>query len=261
MFRAQYLVIPILALLISACSSSPASAPYPTPIDDSQVLAEMAATREQAFANQQLAMYVLGANWCHDSVDFVDLLADPGVAPQIQANYVVQFINVGNLEHIKPFVTAYDVPVIYATPTVMVVDPVANRLLNRTTMSYWRNASNMNAADTADYFQQFSAADLPPMPATPSPALQQALTAIDKFEDAQAQRIYVAYAQLGALMATMDASQPTPEFGTKWGNLAKMRSTITADLQNLRDEAAAQDAAGIRSITLVFPSYALFTDQ
>jgi hypothetical protein len=249
-----------LLVFISACSTQATIEPYPAITADAQVLVEMASTRKTASENKQLTMYVLGANWCHDSVDFATLLDDPQVSPLISQRYQVQYINVGNLEHIEPFVTPYSVPIIYVTPTVMVVDPVSNRLLNHDSTSYWGNASIRKPADAYDYFQQFDAADLPATATTASAALQKAQESIDQFEAQQAQRLYKAYAVLGEMMAKLDAKNPSAEFGASWGNVANMRGAMIQDLQSLREEAAAQDAAGVSDIKLDFPSYSLFTD-
>jgi hypothetical protein len=205
-------------------------------------------------------MIVLGANWCHDSTDFAKLLKNPGVAPDIDKHYEVQFINVGYLDHIREFVTPYGVPVIYGTPTVMVVKPGTNTLLNRDSLSYWRNASNLGATDARVYFAQYSLATPTPSDPSESAALKTAMASIDQFEQEQAQRIYAAYAALGPLLKSMEAGQPAPDFKDKWGNLAKMRSAITGDLAALRASAVKQDVAGVTKIKLDFPSYALFID-
>ena len=58
----------------------------------------------------------------------------------------------------------------------------------------------------------------------------------------------------------MEAGKPAPGFNDKWGNLAKMRSSITGDLTALRASAVKQDVAGVKNIKLDFPRYALFID-
>jgi len=124
----------------------------------------MAATRQKAAAENKLAMYILGANWCHDSTDFAALLKDPSVAPMIEQGYDVQFINVGYLQYIREYVNPYEVPIIYTTPTVMVVEPHSNTLLNRASLPYWGTASSRKPQDVSDYFKQFSAGTPPPEP-------------------------------------------------------------------------------------------------
>jgi hypothetical protein len=248
-----------LTLFLSACASGPI-APYPQSQSSEQALADMQLTRDRAAQDDKLAMFVLGANWCHDSTDFAKLLDDSRVAAYIDQHYEVQFINVGYLDHIREFVTPYAVPVIYGTPTVMLVKPNSNTLLNRDSLPYWRNASNLSTSDALVYFEGYSPAT--PIPSDPveSAALKTALASIDQFEQEQAQRIYIAYAALGPLLKSMEAGQATPGFKDKWGNLAKMRSTITGDLRVLRASAVKQDAEGVTHIKLDFPTYALFID-
>jgi hypothetical protein len=248
-----------MALFLSACATGPTT-PYPQAQDSEQTLAEMELTRDRAEQEDKLAMFVLGANWCHDSRDFAKLLDNTRVSSDIDQHYEVQLINVGYLDHIREFVTPYGVPVIYGTPTVMVVEPRSNTLLNRDSLPYWRNASNLGTADVRRYFDQYSVASLVHSDPRESPALHTALASIDQFEQDQARRIYTAYAALGPLLRSMEAGKPTPGFNDKWGNLAKMRSSITGELTALRASAVKQDAAGVTDIKLDFPSYTLFID-
>ena len=248
-----------ISLLLSACASGP-TAPYPQSQSSEQTLADMQITRDQAAQENKLAMFVLGANWCHDSTDFAQLLADPRVASDIDQHYQVQFINVGYLDHIREYIAPYGVPVIYGTPAVLVVEPHSNALLNRDSLPYWRNASKLSAADAQRYFDQYSADTATPSDPTESPALQAAMASINQFEQGQARRIYTAYAALSPLLEAMETGQPAPDFRDKWENLAKMRSAITGDLAALRASAVKQDAAGVTDIKLTYPSYALFID-
>ncbi len=251
----------LLCLLLVACAGHEAVKPYPVAGDPQQVVADMAATRQQATDDHKLAMYILGANWCHDSTDFAALLQDPSVAPMIEQRYHVQFINVGYLQYIREYVSLYEVPVIYTTPTVMVVDPHSNTLLNRSSLPYWGTASSRQPQDVIAYFDQFSAGTPPPASTQASPQLQQALKSINVYEREQAQRIYTAYAEVGVLMKAMDAGEPSEEFRKKWGNLASMRSALPQALEDLRQSARQQDAQGVTDIQLQFPHYALFTDR
>lgn len=250
----------LFLLTLTACTSQQLARPYPAAGEPQQVIAAMTATREHAAENDKLAMYVLGANWCHDSTDFATLIENSDVAPLISQRYEVQFINVGYLEYIREYVSLYDVPVIYGTPTVMVVQPTSNELLNRATLPYWRNASSLTSTDALRYFDQFDVNASPTVTAQPSPALQRALDQIDQFERNQAQRIYGGYQELSPMLQAMEAGRPAPGFERKWGNLGKMRGALPADLEQLRASARKQDQQGITDIKLVFPHYALFTD-
>ncbi|MEM9058614.1 MAG: hypothetical protein AAGD86_14135, partial [Pseudomonadota bacterium] len=111
----QSLVKPLalLALVqLAACASGP-SQPFPDTQDRQSVMAAIQDARQRALQNNRLAMYVLGANWCHDSAGFAGLLGEADTAKLIEADYELQFINVGYLENIRDVVTLFDVPVIY----------------------------------------------------------------------------------------------------------------------------------------------------
>lgn len=252
------LSILMFALFLASGCTSQATAPYPATLPAADASAQMRDTRISATADQKLAVYVLGGNWCHDSTDFAKLIEDPSVQPWLNDRFSIEMINVGYLEHIREYVEPYSVPIIYATPTVMVVEPDTNTLLNRDSLSYWRSASTMTTADVRKYFEQFSSV-IPPANSY-SPALNDALARIDEFENQQAERIYQAYAVLGPMIATLDAGEAAPDFEKHWVNLAKMRAAMGRDLAKLRESAKRQDAQGVEKISLDFPTYARFID-
>jgi hypothetical protein len=204
-------------------------------------------------------MIVMGANWCHDSRAFLDLLADPGVTALTDTRYHVERVDVGWFDHVRGVVDRWDVPVIYGTPTVLVVEPRSNTLLNQSSLAYWRNAATLGPQDVIDYFSRFEPGPVASAP-MPSPALAAAFDDIDRFERAQAERIYRAYAVLGPMLRSLGEQRPDEAFMEKWNDLAEMRSEITADLAALRDEARELDAAGVDPIRLSFPDYDLFID-
>ncbi len=232
---------------------------YPVGRDYEQIGASLDGARARAIGQDKLLMVVLGADWCHDSRAFIDHLEDPGFAALIEARYVVERVNVGFFDYVRGVVDRWDIPVIYGTPTVIVVEPVSDTVLNRDSLSHWRSAASMDPADAERYFNEFSPGT-PASPGAPSPELAAALADIERFERAQAERIYRAYAVLGAEMRGMGEERPSAEFLKKWDNLAAMRSAITTDLAQLRDSARTQDQAGASDIALTFPQYDLFID-
>jgi hypothetical protein len=264
----QRLAMPLgVCLLISlgACQSAGASEQaakpvFPEPAPYPEVFQRLEQARVQAREEQKLLMLVLGAEWCHDSRGFVRKFDEPGFAALIEERYEVLLVNVGLLEYIRDIVERYQVPVIYGTPTVLVIEPASNTLLNRETLPYWRNADAISNSDTLAYFQAFRPGQLPATPATPSPALAAALEDIDRFEQQQAERIYLAYAELGDMMRDLDPESPSADFQEKWENLGQMRSSITVDLSALRSRAREMDASGVDPIHLQYPTYELFID-
>jgi hypothetical protein len=247
-----------LPLLIACAGQRSDASDYPGLQTPSQADTEITRTLERALDSNRLAMLVLGSNWCHDSKDFASMIRQPPLSDWLEQHYEVSFFNVGYLDHIKMYVEPYAVPVIYGTPTVLVVDPVTGTLLNRSDHYYWRNASNLSDEDARRYFEAYLSE--PAEPKALSPALAAALQNIDDFESTQAQRIYHAYALLGPMLEKLENGEKVPGFNQDWKNLAGMRSAITGDLKRLRESAIAQDMAGVSDIQLEFPNYELFSD-
>ena len=249
-----------IALLWGCASQERQPPPFPAVGSYREIFTAMDAARERAIAEDKLVLFVMGANWCHDSLGFVTKTDDPRFRKLIDQRYVLQLINIGDLEYVREVINHYGEPVIYGTPTVMVVEPVSDSLLNRATLPYWRDAEMISMSDTLAYFRAFEPGQRPPATAVHSPALTSALAEIDRFERRQAERIYAAYDELGRMMKQLSGVPPSPEFLAKWDNLAAMRGRITGDLERLRADASDQDSAGVDPIELSFPRYELFTD-
>jgi hypothetical protein len=262
MHQIRFVPVALTLLLQLACASQPEKpAPFSATGSYDEIFTAMDAARERALRENKLVMYVMGADWCHDSIDFVQKTGSTEFSELIDERYVVQLLNVGDLEFLRGVITRFGEPVIYGTPTVLVVEPAGNTLLNRDTLHYWRDSASINSAETVDYFSRFAPGDSPAAVPDYSPALAQAMSRIDEFEQLQAERIYLAYADLGALLKSGAAEPPTAEFMAKWKNLAAMRAKIPEDLAMLRADAVTQDAAGANPIKLKFPSYNLYIDR
>lgn len=258
-------LLPIVFTLLIACLSDTAAAdrdvpalfPETTAYDD--IDQSIAASRQAAIEHDKLLMIVMGADWCHDSRAFVNYLQDPSFAALVEQRFIVQRVNVGYYDFVRDVITRWNVPVIYGTPTVLVVEPVTDTLLNRDSLPTWRNAASMSATDATAYFDDFQPGP-PTVTPQPSPALMEALAEIDQYEQDQADRIYLAYAEIGAMMREMGDARPGPAFNEKWDQLAAMRRDITVDLERLRTEARTRAAAGETDIELAYPHYPLFID-
>jgi hypothetical protein len=248
-----------LLLSLPACAAETGKPRFPEITGQDQIDASLAQARKSAMDSHRLLMIVMGADWCHDSRAFIDYLDDPAFAELIAERYVVERVNIGFYDHVRGVVDHWDLPIIYGTPTVLVIEPGSNTVLNRDSLSYWRNADSLGVTATTRYFNEFQPG--PPPPATTlSGALAAALAEIDAFERRQAERLYVAYADLGARMRALGDASPDAEFMERWDNVAAMRSSITADLAELRKDARAQDEAGVDPIRLSYPGYDLYTD-
>lgn len=201
----------------------------------------------------KLAMIVMGANWCHDSIGFATHANDPAVAAVLADKYEMIYLDVGYLEHGRKIISRFGMPVIYGTPTVLIIDPASERLLNRDTMFRWRESAAMTAREAAKLL-----ADQPrsiPAPAASSAELERLLGEIDAFEQAQAERIYGGFKVIGPMLA----GDRSPNFYEYWNQLRDLRYTITGDLARLRREARDRAATGETGITLQYPEYPPFS--
>jgi hypothetical protein len=232
---------------------------YPPTSGYDQIDNSLARARASAVHSNRLLMVVMGADWCHDSRAFIDYLDDPAFAALIAERYLVERVNVGFYDHVRGVVNHWGVPIIYGTPTVLVIEPNSNTVLNRDSLAYWRSADSLGAAAAVRYFGNFQPGPPPPA-ATLSARLADAFAAIDAYERRQAERLYRAYDDLGDRMRTLGDAAPDADFMERWDNVAAMRSGITADLAALREEARAQDRAGADPIRLSYPEYDLYTD-
>ncbi|MBT4520476.1 MAG: hypothetical protein HOC23_10765 [Halieaceae bacterium] len=264
-FRVNHLAVLFAVIAIGFSSLANAGraqefTPFPETDSYAGVFAQMNAARKRAVASDKLLMYVMGANWCHDSLAFVRMMGNPEIAALLDKNYEVLLINVGYFEYIRDIITRYGEPIVYGTPTVLVVEPESDALLNRATLPFWRNADVISLDQSRAYFEAFSPGQQPPPKGIRSAVLAQALDDITRFEQRQAERLYEALEKLGVLLKAQDNGEKPEGFMQKWNNVAKMRGAITGDLQALRARAARQAAAGETDIQLEFPHYSLFTD-
>ena len=177
----------------------------------------------------------------------------------LKNNYQVLFIDVGYLEKGFDVVNQFDLPVYYGTPTVMVVDPSSNTILNRSTMQKWLSADKVPLTEYVEYFDSFASNSSELLET--NQAMQIYLSEIGKFEQQHAVRLKEAYAIIGPLLQQYkegDKKKVSDEFSTKWGQVHDLRYRIQDDIQALITQAKSNVIAG-SSAPLVLPTYPAFT--
>jgi len=215
---------------------------------------------EKAKAEDKLGLVIMGANWCHDSLALVSKLHDPNLADIIEKNYETILVDVGELEHGQDVIERFGMPVIYGTPTVLIVDPSSEKQLNRHDMHQWRNAYSIEQAEITAYFKKMGSAETRDIPAADpeNSVLMTLLEEVNAFEKAQSKRIYRAFALVGPMLNMKQPERPE-NFGELWNELRDFRYQITDDLASLREEARNRVAAGETTIALAYPSYEPFS--
>lgn len=224
-------------------------------------MADLAVALEAARDSERLLLIVMGANWCHDSRALASRLFQEPLNSVIDENFEVLFVDVGYLEKGKEVITSLGIPVYYATPTVLIVDPVSGSVINGQNRHQWAEAATINMDDSVDYFRRFADTDLTALQNEfeTTAELQVLLDQIDTFEQVQADRLYQAYAILGPMLHAYKAGDKDAFSEDTWDEVRDYRYQVAADVERLRVEAHERVAAGETDIQLTYPVYPAFS--
>lgn len=221
-------------------------------------------TLAKAKRANKLALIVMGANWCHDSRSLASKLFLPEVKDIIDSNYELLFVDVGYLTKVKKVATRFGMPVIYATPTVLIVEPNSERLINGHNMHLWRDADKVSVPDTKQYFvdiannKQQLIASLTHSEIADKVMLETLNQSINQFEQQQAERIYKAFTIIGPLIKEKKLGGEPKNFLKHWKAVAALRYKITDDLAVLRQQAINIASISNSKTALSFPEYPAF---
>lgn len=223
-------------------------------------LGDIEAAREKALENNRLLLVVMGANWCHDSRALAARLETAPLGQVIDDHYETVFVDVGNLDKGKDVITSLGEPVWYATPTVLIVDPVSGKLVNDGNRHQWGAAANISMEDSVGYFELMADTDLDALRTETAPPDQLArlLARIDAFEQVQADRVYEAYAVLTPMLEAYNQGDRDGWSDQTWDEISKFRMQVPVDMDALRREARQRVEAGEDNIKLRFPTYPAF---
>lgn len=215
--------------------------------------------------NNKLALIVMGANWCHDSRSLARNLFSQEVKEVIDTHYELLFINVGFMEKVRPVITRFGMPIIYSTPTALIIEPNSELLINRHNIHTIRDADSVSIADTKAYFENIAinrsklVQSLSSLDANiDQKKLKQLNQEIDNFENYQADRIYQAYEVIGPMIKERKSGVKNKNFQKYWKSASKLRYTITDDLDKLRGQAIKIAKNKDSNEKLDFPTYPKF---
>lgn len=224
-------------------------------------LGAISTAMENAVKNDQQLLVIMGANWCHDSRALAARIERPPLKPVIEAHYQTVFVDVGNLDKGKDVVTSFGVPVYYATPTVLIIDPVSRKLINADNRHQWGNAANISMEESVAYFQKMATTgQVMTVDARDSSGeLSSLLAEIDIFEQEQANRIYRAYAKLTPMLEAYNKGDRDKFSDKIWNEVHDFRSQVPIDIAALRLEAHQRVASGEVGTQLKYPEYPAFS--
>lgn len=157
-----------LALLLAAPVAAPAAPAESAVVEHPQVLAysetadaerDVASALSQAKASGKIAVIILGANWCHDSIGLAGWLQTSRFAEMMRDRYVVTYVDVGvpqtkhgrNLDIAKRF----GIKKLRSTPALLMVSGDGERLNDKDDAIGWRNAASRSEDEIYAYFAQF----------------------------------------------------------------------------------------------------------
>ena len=210
----------------------------------------------KAKAENKLAMIVLGAQWCHDSVGLSTKFSTQSMQRILRDKYVTAFMDIGYLEDRRFITQRFDYPAVFGTPTVLIVEPNTETLLNYDTVSKWQAAYSVPLEDYLTYFDSIKGET---ERKTSSKDLTAAHAKVAAFEQQQVERLYKAYAVLGPLLkADEDGTLEYKDaFYDKWNQVYQFRSKLQQDLIALRSELNTRKSDLDKS-RLVLPTYPPF---
>jgi len=229
-----------------------------------QQMADIDKTIDKAKETNKLALIIMGANWCHDSRALASRLFLPEVKSVIDSDYELLFVDVGYLTNVKEPITRFGMPVIYATPTVLVLDPITETRINGHNMHIWRDADKVSVPDTINYFSTIAKDRTSLLSAiikdrnNQSNHLKELNQSIDDFERQQADRIYKAFTILEPLLKERNEGGKAKGFMKHWVRVAKLRYAVTDDLSKLRQQAKDIASGDASDSNLSFPQYQAF---
>lgn len=234
----------LLALLISlaGCNASHARESHYAYVKDQykytpsqDAMADVDKALETARVNGELLLVVLGAQWCHDSKGLAGRFSTPEMQGVLQDKYETVFVDVGYLTDKRAITQRFGYPTYFATPTVMVINPQNEQLLNGDSMQQWAFADSISLSDYMSYFAAFTATD--------KPAVSAHSAEVKDFGYTQAQRLQRAYTILGPMLEK-DENGETPEgFIDLWVETRKFRIAVQEDLIKLADTPADSELA------------------
>lgn len=188
----------------------------------------------KARKTNKLALLVLGAQWCHDSRGFAQKFHDIELQDTMNSRFETVFIDVGYYKDLREVTQRFGQAHYYATPTVLVVDPVTELLINGDTLQIWGMADSVSMGKYKSYFSSFDPNNFE----TPIPIGAAYKAQISMFEQLQAQRLMDAYKQLvPGMLAEDEKGKATDKFINQWQEVRGFRSQLQKDIQSLYKQA------------------------
>ena len=131
--------------------------PLPYPYDEhADANADVAAARKIALKEHKLLLIDLGGNWCGDCRVLAGTLALPAMKAFMDKHYEVVAVDVGHFERNLQVPAHYGFKTrLKGVPTLLVVDPKTDRLLNPNEVFALSSAGDMKPQALADWLARW----------------------------------------------------------------------------------------------------------
>ena len=155
-----------LAAPVSAATAPPVGitsfaqlkTPLPYPYDEKANADQAVATaKARARAEHKLLLIDLGGNWCPDCRILAGTMELPSLKPFVEAHYVVVTVDVGRFDKNLQIPAHYGVRKrLEGVPSLLVVDPVSDRLVDEGHISALSDARSMGPQALADWLAKWT---------------------------------------------------------------------------------------------------------
>ncbi len=135
--------------------------PLPYPYDEAgdanprAVDARIARAKAQARREHKLLLVDLGGNWCGDCRVLAGTMATPAIHRFVDAHYVVALLDTGRMDKNLQVPARYGVTKLQGVPSLLIVDPRTDRLVNAGHVPALADARHMSPQALADWLAQW----------------------------------------------------------------------------------------------------------
>lgn len=184
---------------------------------------------ETAQQNHKLAMVVLGAQWCHDSRAVAAQFSKPEMQEILNREYELAFIDVGYLEDRREITEYFGYPTYFATPTVMIIEPISGQIVNLDSLPKWSSGASV---PYEEYLKDFAN----PTSLLGSTGVQALTPELKAFEQSQAERLALAYKKMGPdLFKDVNKTlEDSKDFYALWDEARQFRGQLQKSIHMLR---------------------------
>jgi len=230
-------VIAFFALFVVLIPTSLAEDDHPRPFDENyDAMSVVDEAMTMAMAENKRLLLVLGANWCHDSRGLAHHFEDPELARLLADNYVLRFIDVHWFTENRSVMNRFGIPTVYGTPTVFIIDPVDETLLNRQERSRWTSAASAPIEEVRAYFSRWANPSSDIDLIETSLIFQSMMIEIELFEDEEGVRMASAFDDIARWRAMESDDRPN-NFGDLAIEADEWRRQLPRHVSALREQA------------------------